>query len=75
MPIPKRNKGEREDEFIPRCISEISGEYEQDQAVAICYQQMNISLIADKDYRKNLTKSNPILDQFKKGMNKKPFQK
>lgn len=71
MPIPKRNKGERENDFIPRCISAIADEYEQDQAVAICYQQLNISLIGDKEYRKGLTKSNAILESFKKEMKKK----
>lgn len=37
MPVnPKQ--GEREDEFISRCISEeISSGYEQEQAAAICY--------------------------------------
>ena len=71
MPIPKRNKGERENDFIPRCISEISGEYEQQQAIAICYQQLSISLIGDKEYRKGLTKPNILVDHFKKGMKKK----
>lgn len=71
MPIPKRSKGEREKDFIPRCISEISGEYEQQQAIAICYQQLSISLIGDKEYRKGLTQGNPIVDYFKKGMKKK----
>lgn len=74
MPIPKRGSGETEKEFIPRCISEISGEYEQDQAVAICYQQLDISLIGDKAYRKGLTKPNILVDSLK-GMKKKPFQK
>ena len=71
MPIPKRNKGERENDFIPRCISEISGEYEQDQAVAICYQQLSISLIGDKEYRRGLTKSNILVDSLKKEMKRK----
>ena len=71
MPIPKRNKGERENDFIPRCISEISGEYEQQQAIAICYQQLSISLIGDKEYRRGLTKSNMLIDSLKKEMKKK----
>jgi len=34
------NKGEREDEFIPRCISYMVGEgKDQDQAAAICYSK------------------------------------
>ena len=71
MPIPQRNKGERENEFIPRCVSEISGEYEQDQALAICYQQMSISLIRDKEYRKMLTQKDPMMANYKKEMKKK----
>lgn len=37
MPIPKPNPGENESEFVGRCVSEISNEYDQDQAVAICF--------------------------------------
>jgi hypothetical protein len=71
MPIPKRESGERENDFIPRCVSEISGEYEQDQALAICYQQMSISLIADKEYRKMMTQKNPMMANYKKEIKKK----
>lgn len=39
MPIPKRESGETEDEFIGRCMSAISGEYPQEQALGICYSQ------------------------------------
>jgi hypothetical protein len=53
MPIPKRNQGEAEDTFIGRCIGELSGEYEQDQAAAICYQQLSINLTMDKNWRKS----------------------
>ncbi len=38
MPLPTPS-GESENEFISRCMSEISGEYDQDQALAICYSQ------------------------------------
>ena len=71
MPIPKRESGERENDFIPRCMSEISGEYEQDQALAICYQQMSVSLIGDKEYRKMLTQKNPMMGKMKKEIKKK----
>ena len=37
MPIPSVNSGESEQDFVSRCIGEISGEYEQEQAAAICY--------------------------------------
>jgi hypothetical protein len=36
FPIPSPSGDEDESKFMSRCISEISGEYEQDQAVAIC---------------------------------------
>ena len=36
MPIPKPQAGEEREEFVSRCVSAISDEYDQDQAVAIC---------------------------------------
>ena len=36
MPIPKPS-GESQKEYISKCMSAIGGEYEQDQAFAICY--------------------------------------
>lgn len=36
MPIPSVTSGETKDEYIGKCMSAISGEYPQDQAVAIC---------------------------------------
>jgi len=40
MPIPSRKAGEDRDAFVGRCISSLSNEYPQDQAAAICYQQL-----------------------------------
>jgi hypothetical protein len=37
MPIPVPSKNEVESDFINRCMSEIGGEYDQAQGVAICY--------------------------------------
>jgi hypothetical protein len=37
MPIPNPSGGETEEEYIGRCMSAIGGEYEQQQALAICY--------------------------------------
>lgn len=34
--IPSPEGGESESDYMGRCISEISNEYEHDQAVAIC---------------------------------------
>ena len=39
MPIPKPKKGEKEKDFISRCMGAIGDEYkDKDQAVAVCYQ-------------------------------------
>lgn len=39
FPIPSPSGDEDEQTFIGRCMSEISGEYEQEQALAICYKK------------------------------------
>ena len=57
MPIPKQQQGEQNDAFVSRCISELVGEYEQDQAAAICYQQTDIKLMNSKEWRREFTMS------------------
>ena len=52
MPIPNRKAGEPRDEFISRCIKQISNEYDTKQASAICYAQLHDSFY-DKDIKKN----------------------
>ena len=37
FPIPSPSGDEDESAFIGRCMKEIGGEYDQDQALAICY--------------------------------------
>ena len=37
FPIPSPSGDEDESTFMKRCMSEIGGEYDQDQALAICY--------------------------------------
>lgn len=39
FPVPSPSGDEDEDTFIGRCIKEIGGEYEQEQALAICYKK------------------------------------
>lgn len=39
MPIPRPKSGEKQKDFIERCVVQISGEYGRDQALAICYKQ------------------------------------
>jgi hypothetical protein len=41
MPIPSRTAGESRDEFISRCIADLSSEYDNRQAAAICYAQLS----------------------------------
>ena len=46
MPIPTPSSSESQNDYVGRCMSEISGEYEQEQAVAICistYQKETMS--------------------------------
>ena len=68
MPIPKQEQGERDEAFVSRCIGELVGEYEQDQAAAICYQQTDIKLMNSKEYRRNLTQGSDYMmtKMFKK---------
>jgi hypothetical protein len=55
MPIPQRKKGQTQDDFISSCIGDLvgAGEYEQSQAAAICYQQMDVQLGLDSTWRKS----------------------
>lgn len=43
MPIPKRNSGEKETDFIQRCMSDekMKSEYDTEQRYAICRDAMN----------------------------------
>jgi len=41
MHIPVKTPLETRDEFISRCITDLSGEYDAKQAAAICYQQLS----------------------------------
>ena len=40
FPIPSPSGNEDEDTFISRCMKEIGGEYDQDQALGICYSKL-----------------------------------
>ena len=41
MPIPEYN-GQPEEQWISECMGEIGSEYDQEQALAICYKQMEM---------------------------------
>ena len=52
MPIPKPTAAETQNDYVGRCMTEISGEYPQDQAVAICistYQRGEMKKIKSTD--------------------------
>ena len=58
MPIPERQKGESKDSFLSDCIAElVSAGHENDQAAAICYQQMDVQLMNSREWRKSFTQS------------------
>lgn len=57
MPIPSPESGESESTFVSRCIAAISGEYEQDQAAAICYRQFRES--------KSMNKNSQLIEKIK----------
>ena len=57
MPIPNQRQGEQNDAFVSRCIGELVGEYEQDQAAAICYQQRDVQLMNNKEWRREFVSS------------------
>ena len=40
MPIPSPEKGEKTDDFLPRCIKAIANEYPTEQAYAICQKKI-----------------------------------
>jgi hypothetical protein len=48
MPIPQKRATESRDEYVGRCISELSAEYPQDQASAICYNQLKKVAMAEE---------------------------
>ena len=59
MPIPAKESGETEENYIGRCMSEIGSEYPQEQALAICYSK----------FRENMNTESKIaskLSQIKK---------
>ena len=37
MPIPKKKQGEKQSDFMIRCVPQLMGYHDEKQAVAICY--------------------------------------
>ena len=50
MPIPKPSPSETKDEYVGRCMSAISGEYPQDQSVAICISTYDRKELSSKKF-------------------------
>ena len=57
MPIPQKKSGEREDDYIGRCMSEISNEYPQEQALAICYSKFRENMSTQGKIASKLSES------------------
>ena len=67
MPVDKPKPGESKEDYLAYCIpAEIKEGYERDQAVAICYQKLDIQLTADKNWRKSFLASKNASSWIKK---------
>jgi len=72
MPIPNPSKGEAEDAFVSRCMTEIGSEYDQEQALAICYasyEKGNMSKNKFSEYRIKAQMHLAAKDAFNRGIN------
>lgn len=38
MPIPKKKKGEKQKDFMIRCVPQLMQYHDKSQAIAICYK-------------------------------------
>jgi len=52
MPIPSPKSNENKDTYVSRCVREISGEYPQDTALAICLTKWADEKFADYPWSK-----------------------
>lgn len=71
MPVQERQAGEPKDKFLSDCISELVGKgHENDQAAAICYQQMDVQLMNNKEWRREFVNSadNKVKQLYKKSL-------
>lgn len=76
MPIPKPKSGEKEREYVSRCMSAISGEYKQDKASAICYSTYRESKksLAIKFVKALAVEAKRKLDGSGNGKGNRPFE-
>ena len=55
MPIPKKKKGEKQKDFMIRCVPQLMKYHEKSQAIAICYKSFkgeDVELESYNDYPK-----------------------
>jgi hypothetical protein len=72
MPIPKPNSAEAQDEYVGRCMHAIGNEYDQEQALAICYatyEKENMSLNKFSEYRIKTQMHLAAKDAAERGIN------
>ena len=52
MPIPKKKKGEKQSDFMMRCVPQLMNYHEKQQAIAICYDSFkgSVELESYNDY-------------------------
>lgn len=65
MPIPVPQPGEGENEFVSRCMAQIGTEYDQDTALAICYDTYNRNTAKWDEIEKVLPVDQPPVDHIR----------
>ena len=50
MPIPKKKQGEKQSDFMMRCVPQLMKYHEKEQAIAMCYKQFQGSEIELESY-------------------------
>lgn len=61
MPIPSPKSSENKSDFVRRCVSDIAGEYKEDQRLAICISAWDNEKFASYPWPKCIS------DQQKRG--------
>ncbi len=67
MPIPKKKEGEKQSDFMIRCVPQLMKEYDKSQAIAICYKSSKgeVELESYNDYPKGARSNAKRAIEFK----------
>lgn len=64
MPIPNKQSGETESQYIGRCMEAIGDEYPQDVALAICYNKFRENMKKRNEEKSVLSKINKFRKDY-----------